>query len=188
MASTFASSASEITLRLPKLHQSQQRVRSELARFNVLDCGRRWGKTTFGLDLLLDDPNQKGALDGYPVAWFAPNSKLFDEAWQEAVKLTRPLATRVDSQKNRIELITEGVIDFWTLHNTNDPGRGRKYGRVFIDEAAIVPSERLRKQFQEAIRPTLTDYQGSADFGSYPKGAGFFQELFERGQSPSEPE
>lgn len=188
MVSTFASSATEIPLRLPKLHESQQQVRASLRRFNVLDCGRRWGKTTFGLDILLDDPRQKGALDGYPVAWFAPNSKLFDEAWLEAVKLTRPITTRVDSQKNRIELITGGVIDFWTLHNTDDPGRGRKYGRVFIDEAAIVPSERLRKQFQEAIRPTLTDYQGAADFGSTPKGAGFFQELFERGQNPDEPE
>ena len=94
MVSTFASSATEIPLRLPKLHESQQRVRNNLARFNVYDCGRRWGKTTFGLDLLLDDPNQKGALDGYPVAWFAPNSKLFDEAWLEAVKLTRPIATQ----------------------------------------------------------------------------------------------
>lgn len=188
MRSPFASSANEITLRFPKLHASQQDVRANLARFNVLNCGRRWGKTTFGLDTLLDDPRRKGALDGYPVAWFAPNSKLFDEAWQEAVHLTRPVAARVDSQKNRIELITGGIIDFWTLHNTDDPGRGRAYGRVFIDEAAIVPSERLRKQWLEAIRPTLTDFIGAADFGSTPKGVGYFKELFDLGQSPDEPE
>lgn len=187
MISGYASSASNIDLRFPKLHTSQQHVRDNLRRFNVFNCGRRWGKTTFGLDLLLDDPRRKGALDGLPVAWFAPNSKLFDEAWWEAVKLTKPITRRVDSQKNRIELITDGVIDFWTLHNTDDPGRGRAYGRVFIDEAAIVPSERLRKQWQEAIRPTLTDYQGAADFGSTPKGAGFFQELYDLGQNPNEP-
>jgi len=190
---TFVSASSAnnpptLDLRLPVLHPAQVRVREESRRFNVYDCGRRFGKTTLGLDLLIDDPRGKGALHGYPVAWFAPNSKLFDEAWWEAVKLLRPITTRVDSQKNRIELITGGVLDYWTLHNTDDPGRGRKYGRVFIDEAAIVPSERLRKQFQEAIRPTLTDFGGAADFASTPKGAGFFQELFERGQDPNEPD
>lgn len=187
MRSGFASSASDITLRFQRLHPSQADVRAGLRRFNVLNCGRRWGKTTFGLDLLLDDPRHLGALDGHPVAWFAPNSKLFDEAWWEAVKLTKPIVTRADSQKNRIELLTGGIIDFWTLHNTDDPGRGRKYGAVFVDEAAIVPSERLRKQWNEAIRPTLTDLGGSAAFGSTPKGAGFFQELFDRGQDPNEP-
>lgn len=151
-------------------------------RFNVYCCGRRFGKTTLGLDSLIDDPRGKGALHGYPVAWFAPNSKLFDEVWLEAVKTLRPITSRVDSQKNRIELITGSVLDFWTLHNTDDPGRGRKYGKVFIDEAAIIPSERLRRQWQEAIRPTLTDYAGGADFGSTPKGSGYFKELFDRGQ------
>jgi len=178
-----ASSETEIPLHLRKLHAAQQRVRAESERFNVLCMGRRFGKTTYGLDTLLDDPRGKGALAGFPVAWFAPNSKLFDEVWLEAVKILRPIATRIDAQKNRIDLITGGVFDFWTLHNTDDPGRGRKYGRVFVDEAAIVPSERLRRQWNEAIRPTLTDYAGAADFGSTPKGSGYFKELFERGQS-----
>lgn len=188
MALRSASSATEIPLRLPRLHEGQQKVRAESRRFNVLNCGRRWGKTTYGLDVLLDDPRRLGALDGYPVAWFAPNSKLFDEVWWEATRLLRPISTRIDSQKNRIDLITGGTIDFWTLHNTDDPGRGRKYGRIFVDEAAIVPSARLEKQWNEAIRPTLTDLTGAADFGSTPKGAGVFQEFFKRGQNPDEPD
>lgn len=94
----------------------------------------------------------------------------------------------MDSQKNRIELITGGVIDFWTLHNTDDPGRGRKYGEIFIDEAAIIPSARFERQWTEAIRPTLTDFEGGATFGSTPKGQGFFKELFDRGLDSGEPD
>lgn len=174
--------ATELELKLRQLHPDQERVKGELDRFNVFNCGRRWGKTALGLDLLIDDPRGRGLLQGYPTAWFAPNSKLFDEVWLEATDRLRPIISRVDKQKSRLEFITGGVLDFWTLHNTDDPGRGRKYGRVFVDEAAIVPSDRFRKQWSEAIRPTLTDYQGAADFGSTPKGAGFYQELFERGQ------
>jgi len=145
---------------------------------NVIVCGRRFGKTTLGLDALVTEP--RGALEGYPVAWFAPNSKLFDEVWHEAKRVLAPITSRVDTQQNVIELITGGRIDFWTLHNTDDPGRGRKYARVFIDEAAIVPSARLARQWPEAIRPTLTDYRGDAWFASTPKGAGYFKDLFDR--------
>lgn len=182
MALASASSASKnLTLTLQKRHPEQERVLNEARRFNVLACGRRWGKTHLGLDVLID--GERGVLDGYPVGWFAPHSKLFDEVWWEATKILAPIATRIDSQKNRIETITGGVLDMWTLHNTDDPGRGRKYARVFIDEAAIVPGERLRRQWQEAIRPTLTDYAGGAFFASTPKGINYFHELYLLGQS-----
>lgn len=176
--SPSASSATDIPLRVQRLHPGQERVLAGARRFNVLSNGRRWGKTTLLLDVLVVEPG--GALDGLPVGWFAPNSKLFDEAWLEAVRTLAPVTRRVDSQKNRIELITGGVMDFWTLHNTDDPGRGRKYARIAIDEAAIVPSDRLRRQWTEAIRPTLTDFEGSAWFASTPKGANYFQELWQR--------
>lgn len=173
-------SSSVLELRIPKRHTAQAQVMGEASRFNVLVCGRRWGKTTFGLDVLTTEP--RGALDGYPVGWFAPTSKVFEEVWQEAKSLLRPVTRRIDSQQHVIELITGGRVDFWTLHNTDDPGRSRKYARIVIDEAALVPSHRLAKQWQESIRPTLTDYAGDAWFASTPKGAGFFQDLYKRGE------
>ena len=166
----------EIVLTLPKRHAGQNQVIASKGRFNVLACGRRFGKTTLGLDVLVTEP--KGALDGYPVAWFAPNSKLFDEVWHEAKALLRPITTRVDSQQNTITLVTGGKIDFWTLHNTDAPGIGRKYARVVIDEAAI--ASKLERQWPMAIRPTLTDFEGDAWFLSTPRGSNYFKQLFDR--------
>jgi len=166
----------EVTLRLPKRHAAQRQVVQEARRFNVLACGRRFGKTTLGLDVLIS--NKGGALDGYPVAWFAPNSKLFDEVWHEAKRLLRPITSRVDSQQNTITLVTGGRVDFWTLHNTDAPGIGRKYARIVIDEAAI--ASKLERQWPMAIRPTLTDYSGDAWFLSTPRGANYFKTLFDR--------
>lgn len=119
-----------------------------------------------------------GALDGEPVAWFAPTYKLLDEVWREGRRRLRPLATRIDSQQHRIELVTGGSLDFWTLDDP-DAGRGRKYARIVIDEAAM--ARYLAEAWQEAIRPTLTDLQGSAWFFSTPKGRNNeFARLFER--------
>lgn len=167
-------STARIELRRP--HPAQEQVIHDATRFNVLVCGRRWGKTELLINRLV-----RPMLKGLPVAWFAPNEKYFDEVWREASKVLAPIITRSDSQKKRLEVITGGVLDFWTLHNTDDPGRGRKYARVAIDEAAIVPTHRLEVQWTEAIRPTLTDFEGDAWFASTPKGLNYFHELFLRG-------
>lgn len=168
---------------LPRRHASQDRVFAERARWNVLACGRRWGKSTLFLDLLLDDPHY-GALYGHPVAWFAGTSKIFDEVWR-LMRETLPDAVirRTDQQQHRIELVTGGLIDFWSLDGSDrrGGGRGRKYKRAAIDEAAMVPG--LMKVWSKAIRPTLIDLRGDAWFASTPLGlVNDYHELFQRGQ------
>lgn len=165
-----------IDLVRPVLHTAQQQVVDESKRFNVLQCGRRFGKTTLGVDLEIDK-----ALDGLPTGWFAPTYKILDDAWRESVAATRDIAQKVDKQERRIELITGGVIEFWSL-DTADPGRSRKYARIVIDEAGIVRD--LQAAWNEAIRPTLTDYRGDAWFLGTPKGRNYFHQLFVKGQEP----
>ena len=162
-----------VRVTLPRPHPAQERILHDHGRFNVLVCGRRFGKTVLLLNRLI-----RPALAGQPVAWFAPSEKYFDEVWREAVRTLGDTIARADLQKKRIELHTGGVLDFWTLHNTDDPGRGRMYATVAIDEAAIAP--RLERQWTEAIRPTLTDLVGDAWFASTPKGANYFKTLADR--------
>jgi len=169
-----------IELILPSLHPAQQRIIDEARRFNVLACGRRFGKTTLGIDLIIDK-----ALDGYPVGWFSPTYKMLGEVWKEIIETTKQLQTRVAKQEHRIELITGGVIDCWSL-DAADSVRGRKYARVIVDEAAMVPN--LGDAWQAAIRPTLTDYEGDAFFLSTPKGINFFHECYSRGVDGTQPD
>jgi hypothetical protein len=61
----------EIKLRLTALHPAQSLVIQQAKRFNVVCCGRRWGKTVLGMDRLIHP-----ALQGKPVAWFAPKLPL----------------------------------------------------------------------------------------------------------------
>jgi len=170
----------QIELILPVLHPGQQQIVDEARRFNVLACGRRFGKTKLGIDLVIDR-----ALDGYPVGWFSPTYRMLGEVWKEIVETTKPIQTRVAKQEHRIELLTGGVIDCWSL-DAADSVRGRKYARVIIDEAAMVPD--LGDSWQAAIRPTLTDYTGDAFLLSTPKGVNFFHECYSRGVDPAQPD
>ena len=162
------------TIELPQLHRGQARVYNHASRFTVIQCGRRWGKTVFG-EVIISIP----AIEGEPVSWFAPTYKYLQDVWREMTAALRPIIKKADSQEKRIELTTGGVIDFWTM-DTSDPGRGRKYKRVVIDECGIVKG--LLDTWQAAIRPTLTDLKGDAFFLGTPKGRREFHQLFQRGE------
>lgn len=168
------SATAERLVRLPVLHPAQEQILAEAKRWNVLQCGRRFGKTTLGVDRAVDP-----TLDGQPVGWFAPTYKLLDEAWRDVRAALAEVIVHADKQQRRLELLTGGVIEFWSLDHP-DPGRGRKYARVIVDEAGIVRD--LELIWTQAIRATLTDLKGDAWFLGTPKGRGYFHRLYLRGQ------
>lgn len=155
---------------VPKPHQAQREVLREARRYNIVVCGRRWGKTTLAVRLAI-----LKAIRGYPVGWFAPTYKLLSDAWREIYRRSASVIVRSNKQEMRLEFPTGGAIDFWSLDDP-DAGRGRKYALVIIDEAA--KARHLSEAWPHAIRPTLTDYRGSAWFLSTPKGRNYFHELF----------
>ena len=168
---------------LPPLHPGQQDVADNENRFNVLACGRRWGKTRFAADRLLTHP-QKGALYGNPVAWYAGTVQTFSDVWREIYDAVAPVRTYANKQEKVIHLRGGGKIDFWTLHNGPDSiaGRGRQYACLGVDEAAFVKG--LCQIWDEAIRATLMDRRGVAYVYSTPKGTlNDFADFFQRGLS-----
>ena len=164
----------QVEVRLHKRHPGQQRIYEHPARFKVVMCGRRFGKTATGIRTACEV-----ALAGQPVGWFAPSYKIALEAWRELVDRLAAVTSRMNEQDKRLELVTGGVIEVWTL-DTPDPARGRKYALAVIDEAGIV--RELLEVWQAAIRPTLVDLSGQALFLGTPKGRrhGFIT-LFNRG-------
>lgn len=155
-------------------HQSQQKILNESKRFNVLDCGRRFGKSILATRLL-----SVNAIAGHPVAYFAPTYKLLEGTFQEIYARLSPMVIR-KHENQFIQLVSGGVIEFWSLENPL-AGRSRKYKVAIIDEAAF--NRNLWQSWTEAIRPTLTDLKGSAWFMSTPKGKNDFYKLWMRGQT-----
>ncbi len=163
----------QVQLTLPRPHPGQRGVLREARRYNTVACGRRWGKSTMAIELLT-----RPALEAQPVGYFAPTYKLLTELWRWLEVTLHPVMRRSNATDRRIELVTGGVIECWTLEDSN-AGRSRKYARVVIDEAGLVPT--LGETWQAAIRPTLADMQGDAWMLGTPKGRNFFWECWMRG-------
>jgi hypothetical protein len=170
-----------VQVQLHKLHPGQKAIADDPARFRVVMCGRRFGKSALGIRLVCD-----AALKGQPVGWFAPSYKLALEAWRELVSRLGPLIDRQSEQDKRLELKTGGVVEVWTL-DSPDPARGRKYALAVIDEAGIAKD--LLSVWQAAIRPTLVDLGGRALILGTPKGRRHgFVVLFHRGERGDYPD
>lgn len=165
-----------LTLTLPKRLDWQNQVVREAKRFNAIAVGRRSGKTTLGIDRMATRETM-----GYPVAWFSPSYRTLLEVWREAARIFAPITIRRSAQDKRIELLTGGVIEFWSLDNP-DVARGRKYRRLIVDEAAMIPG--LMDAWNYVLRPTLTDYAGDAYFLSTPKGRNGFWQMYQWGVDP----
>ena len=169
-----------IKIRVEEPHPAQQQILDGEARFNVVSCGRRFGKTRLALIRSLYP-----VLNGLPVAYFAPTYKMLTEFWREAVELYKPVIVDTNKSEHRFSVIGGGSFSMWSLDSA-DTVRGRKYALALIDEAAMVAD--LENAWNKVIRPTLTDYEGGADFYSTPKGLNYFHSLYSRGQDDAYPD
>lgn len=165
-------------LRLQRLHEAQHQINANLVRFNVLACGRRFGKDIYEMNKAAEC-----AVEGGAVGFGAPTYRMLLENWAAMVQLLAQVTTRRSVVERRLELTTGGVVDFYSLDKP-DVIRGRKYHRFIINEAGFVPD--LMDTWNFIIRPTLADYKGDAIIGGTPKGRNGFWQMYQRGQDDAE--
>jgi hypothetical protein len=83
------------------------------------------------------------------------------------VNLVRPVLKDRSKSSGVLRLTTGGRLDFWTMENPI-AGRGRRYRRVVIDEAAFAKDGdtsidgSMMEIWEKSIKPTLFDYGGEA--------------------------
>ena len=168
----------EIILATSELHPKQQWIINNAKRFNVIRCGRRFGKTELLIDRAIDAIAQ-----GQSFGWFAPTYKVLIEPFRKLKDILNPVLVRVSESEKRIETMGGGIIEFWSLED-EDAGKSRRYARVGIDEAAMVND--LKTRWENSIRPTLSDLRGDAYFCSTPKGLNYFYDLHLKAEQGNE--
>jgi hypothetical protein len=156
--------SSEIRLSLQQMHVGQLAAHWALMphRFKALRCGRRFGKTEYAKAWIA-----QALIQGWECAWLAPQHKTWSEIYTELAELLRPILTQGSKGSGVLRLTTRGRLDFWTLEN-GIAGRGRRYRRVVIDEAAFgkdgdnMVDGSVMEIWEKSIKPTLFDYGGEA--------------------------
>ena len=144
------SSVKQLIVKVPKLHKAQEEVKKDCKRFNVLCNGRRWGKTYFAIELVLET-----ILNGNPVGIFVPTFDFAEDIWEELKERTESILKYRNEAKYTMLYITGGSVKVWSLEKKR-AGRGRKYKRVIIDEEAFAKD--LEESWNRAIRSKIFYY------------------------------
>lgn len=166
-----------IDVTLPALFPQQQAIAGHKARFKVVDCGRRWGKTQFAAWEAL-----RRALSGQLVWWVAPTAEVTRRGWKKIVPLAQRIpGTNVRRGVREMVFPGGGLIAFKTADSDAGLlGEGLDY--LIIDEAAVV----RETAWTQELRPALSDRQGGALFISTPRGRNWFWRAFALGQDPAQ--
>lgn len=155
-----------------QLHKTQKPVAIDPHRFRVLCCGRRWGKTTLAIDQI----KGRASIDNSRIAYIAPTyQQARDIAWEQLKRECSQASETINESRLEIKLVNGSLIILrgWESIETL---RGQKFDLVVIDEVAMMRNFWL--QWQEVIRPTLTDTKGEGIFISTPKGFNHFYDLY----------
>lgn len=165
-----------IEINLPKPHAAQRAVLDSPARFRVMMCGRRFGKSLISQNISIEN-----GIANKKVAYITPTYQLGKTFFQEICKVLPEKIYKKNESDLTISFITGGQIRFFTGERL-DALRGLKFHLVIIDEASYIAN--LQDGWLNSIRPTLTDYKGLAIFLSTPRGKNFFYSLYMKGGEP----
>lgn len=159
-----------------ELTQAQAIIAKDNHRFRVVNCGRRFGKTTLSAEEI------KGKALSKPsrIAYIAPTyQQARDIAWELFKGELRPIIKTVNESRLEITTHTQNggesliVLKGWESIETL---RGQQFDFIVIDEIASMRN--FWSNWQEVVRPTLTDSRGHGLFISTPKGFNHFYDLY----------
>ena len=145
-------------------HRGQVEVHNHKARFKVLACGRRWGKTHYGINECLDVAGSGGR-----AWWVAPSYKIGEVGWRPLKEMALKVGADILRADKRITFANGGEISVRSADNP-DSLRGEGLDLAVMDECAFMQES----AWVESIRPALSDRMCRAIFISTPKGRNWF--------------
>lgn len=162
-----------MTVRYKILHRGQKIVMKHPARFKVVACGRRWGKTELGKTVLL----LSSVRDKKRGWWLAPTYQMAGQIWRDLKSSVKGIdGVAVKESERRIDIADGGMIAVRSTHHP-DNLRGEGLDLAVLDEAAFMAP----RVWPEIVRPMLTTTGGGALFLSTPFGRNWFWEQFKTG-------
>lgn len=160
------------------LNKWQAKVWFEKARFLVLACGRRSGKTYFSalkiLDFVQKNPNSI-------VNYIAPYQNQARNIMWELMKQLTPQhwIEKTNENELKINLTNGSIIQLKGADLKPDRLRGIRIDFLVLDEVAYFKN--WKTVWVDVLRPTLIDSKGKAIFISNPNGYNHFYDIYQKG-------
>lgn len=168
----------EITLWHP--HPNQWAIAEDKSRFKMVVCGRRFGKTTLAVNLLIEEALVNPNALCFYIAPTYRQAKMI--AWRMLNRSIQQLPQHFVKRTNESELYAvignNSRIDIKGADNP-DSLRGVGLNACVLDEAA----DMKENVFEEIIRPALTETKGWCLFIGTPKGYNHFYERYQKAQT-----
>jgi len=165
----------KVTLFTP--HFGQKKIIDGFAdsdhKFGVVSCGRQFGKSLLGQNLmlywLLKTKNQKGA-------WISPIYNQAKKIFQELSNAANALIVQSNKADLTMTFVNGSTLQFLSAERY-DSIRGYSFNYIVVDEAAFIREEAMN----EAIYPTLSAIGKKCLIISTPKSKNWFYSTFLKG-------
>lgn len=160
-----------------QLTKAQSQIAKDTHRFRVVCAGRRFGKSTLASWEMF---GKAVAKKDRKIVYVAPTyQQARDIVWAELLKVCQTTILKVNESRLELTIKTADlgqstiILRGWESIETL---RGQKFDFIVIDEVAMMRN--FWENWQEVIRPTLTDKRGEVLFISTPKGFNHFYDLY----------
>lgn len=163
-------------------HAGQQVVLDSQARFRVMNCGRRWGKTVLAAKIFVSKARKQNQM----LWWVAPTYRVVKRGYAEVLKqlpdgvLAHPAPpdSHFDAGRPVILHFKNGTkMEFYSAERPEGM-LGAAVDFAVLDEAALMKSN----IWNQIVSPTLIDHQGGALMISTPRGRNWFYDVWLKGQ------
>jgi len=166
-------------------HGGQRKFHNSTARFKVMDCGRRWGKSTSGPHDKVPKMLTKKPTLGWVVApTYDLGEKEFRVFWHILIDV---MQVPIDKSKTFYSIRNKD-FRITTAWGSSVEVRSAEHPESLVGEGLdwVIMAEAAKlklSHWEKFIRPTLSDKRGDAVFVSTPEGFNWFFDMYQLGQS-----
>lgn len=134
--------------------------------------------------MAIDQMKARASIEGSRIAYIAPTfQQARDIAWEQLKNDCKQASESINESRLEIRLVNGSII-FLRGWEAVETLRGQAFDLLVIDEIASMRN--WWTNWNEVLRPTLTDRRGEAMFISTPKGFNHFHDLFNMQENDSD--
>lgn len=170
----------DLNLKITWASEDQREIFTNPVRYNVIRCGRRWGKTKGAFQRL----KEIGLIPKRQYLWVDTTQANIEKYFNEHLHPDLPKEIYHWNKQQKVLTIKGGSVIHFGSAERPENLEGFGYHEILLNEAGIIlKGESGEKLWYNTILPMTIDYKAFVWLIGTPKGVGLFKEMSEWGRS-----